>query len=163
MKKVICSIVFVVGLIIGTILLGNTTYNKSITIPSIEYPKNYIDTFVICGGTFDLDINVLITQDTTIAVNYAKSLFNNDSNINASDFLNRGITLSSGDYTTILLWLPKIPKSPEEISILNHEVFHVVRCIMLWSGTPLSEDTDEAWAYETGYISKQIYEHIQNK
>lgn len=53
------------------------------------------------------------------------------------------------------------------LDALAHEVFHLTKYIMEYIGTTLSDDSEEAWAYLTGYlfetIRKEIKELIRNK
>lgn len=46
-------------------------------------------------------------------------------------------------------------------AIVAHEVFHAVYYIMNESGVKLSEDSEEAFAYLTEYLMKQIVEHLK--
>lgn len=55
----------------------------------------------------------------------------------------------------ILVWFPDKNVKKE---VLNHELFHVTSCIMMWVGIPLTRDTNEAYAYLFGYLTKEFYE-----
>lgn len=119
---------------------------------------NRIDTFTLSGGTFDMDVKVVITENVPFA--FQVVLDNIDSSFTSKDFNARGVTFYKYGYN-IVMWLPERPVSVEQISIANHELFHVVKSIMFNSGIDLSDETEEAYAYEFQYVSKQFYEKIK--
>ena len=47
------------------------------------------------------------------------------------------------------------------LAAIAHEIFHAVYYIMKESGVKLSEDSEEAFAYLTEYLMKQIIEHLK--
>lgn len=60
-----------------------------------------------------------------------------------------------------LIRMRQIPETPTEKGVLAHEIFHVVTFIMDKIGSKLEIGTsDEPYAYLTGYITKKIYEKI---
>lgn len=63
------------------------------------------------------------------------------------------ITYCQGGIITIWFSSENPPKD-----VVNHEFFHATVCIMEWVGIPLSEDTNEAYAYLFGYLTKEFYE-----
>lgn len=72
---------------------------------------------------------------------------------------NRGKTCQFSSGQTVI-WLPNSPQSVDELSVLNHEIFHAVTLILNKVGIRLSEDSEEAYAYLIQYVSKQIYLHL---
>jgi len=61
-----------------------------------------------------------------------------------------------------LIRLRKSPKTDEDYSFLQHEIFHAVTMIMHKIGIRLSiGKSDEAYAYLIGYLTKKIYEKIK--
>lgn len=58
------------------------------------------------------------------------------------------------------IWVPKFPKSPREYGFLQHEINHAVTIILDKLGMTLSGDSEEAYAYLTGYITEKVYEFI---
>ena len=55
------------------------------------------------------------------------------------------------------LWMPKVPEKPQEYATLGHEIFHAAFGIMDEIGASPSEDSEEAYAYLIGYLTKEIY------
>jgi hypothetical protein len=110
--------------------------------------------FIIPGGQFDMDVKVIITEDTAYALKYVKE--NLDSTAKSEDFNSRGTTFTSIGGKSPIIWMP----NTNDISIINHELLHVTINIMAWAGVPLTEDTEEVYAYELQYLSKHFYDHI---
>jgi hypothetical protein len=52
-------------------------------------------------------------------------------------------------------------KDIQDLNIIAHESFHVTCCIMRYVDIPLSEDSEEAFAYLLGYITEQYQELIE--
>lgn len=57
-----------------------------------------------------------------------------------------------------VVWLPSLPQSVEDMQFLSHEIFHAVCAIMTGIGVHLSDDSEEAYAYLTGYITRKVLE-----
>jgi hypothetical protein len=66
-----------------------------------------------------------------------------------------GLHLCKRGYPSVI-WLPRRPRTPTEISTLSHEVLHVVRRLFEWVGIPLTRDTDEAYCYALGHLVKDV-------
>lgn len=60
----------------------------------------------------------------------------------------------------IVLWMPKIPTTPEEKGTLQHEIFHATNDMMEKVGIRLTLASDEAYAYLIGYISTKVEEFL---
>ena len=58
-----------------------------------------------------------------------------------------------------LNFVPKL-SDPFEMSLLQHEIFHVVGFMMSEINTPLNNDTHEAYAYLVQYLTEQIYKEL---
>lgn len=114
-----------------------------------EYEVIQLDT-----GTFDIGAEVIITQDTVLARQFIETEL--EIEIPDNSFDARGVTFSNLNYP-IIIWLPKKPVTPEEISIASHELFHTTLRIMEWAGVELNEYTEEVFCFETQYLSKQLY------
>ena len=66
-----------------------------------------------------------------------------------------GISLGSSALTgsgQVVLWLP----NPKDKATLAHEIFHIACFIMEKVGIRLCHDSDEAYAYLIGYITKKV-------
>lgn len=109
---------------------------------------------ILSGDTFDMDVNVLITDDTAFAATYVRE--NLDSTVTGADFDCRGITFPIRDGKSPIVWLPY--KSP--IAIINHELFHATVEVMNWASVPLNITTEEVYAYELQHPSQQLDNQI---
>lgn len=67
--------------------------------------------------------------------------------------------LKNRDY--IVYFPNKLVEEAYFLSVINHEVFHVVHGILNGIGMSLTNKSQEAYAYLTGYINKKIYEQLQ--
>ena len=116
--------------------------------------------FIMDGGTFDVDILVVISEDLDRVVDSVNS-FLSDSTLSKRDFIARGVTYHSND-GRIILWMPSMSYGDvNDVATANHELFHVVKAIMFWANISLSNDTEETYAYEMAYISRQFYNHFK--
>jgi len=52
------------------------------------------------------------------------------------------------------------PKNPQGYSVLAHEIFHAVDFIMRHIGITLSPDSDEAYAYLIGYVTREFFKAV---
>ena len=63
----------------------------------------------------------------------------------------------------ILLWLKqKPPFTAYHMGCLAHEIFHCAEFILSKVGIKLSNKSDEAYAYLIGYITENIFNHLNN-
>lgn len=84
------------------------------------------------------------------------------------NFVGRCIEVKSkepgGDYRVVVMlpeWLPAFgcPKpTPESISVLAHELFHVTEFVMWHHGIEHTEETQEAWAYYFDHLLRRALE-----
>jgi hypothetical protein len=115
------------------------------------------EVITLTGDTFDMDVKVLITDDTAFAAKYVRD--NLDSAVTGADFDCRGITFPIRDGKPPIVWLPY--KSP--IAIINHELFHATVEVMNWASVPLNVTTEEVYAYELQHLSQQLDNQINIK
>lgn len=59
-----------------------------------------------------------------------------------------------------IIRLRSVPKSVTDYGTLAHEIFHAVTFILTRIGMSLTNESDEAYAYLIGYLTKEIYKHI---
>ena len=109
----------------------------------------------LSGSTFDLDVKVLITDDIDFAVKYVKE--NLDSTVKSEDFDARAVTFGTIDGKSPIIWLPH----ETTVDVINHELLHATVSIMNWAGVPLTDSTEEVYAYELQYLSNQFYKQIK--
>lgn len=140
---------------IGITILGITIFGilKLTEIIPTELTTKY-ELITLSGDTFDMDVNVLITDDTAFAVKYVRD--NLDSAVTAEDFDCRGVTFSIKDGKPPIIWLPY--KSP--VAIINHELFHATVEVMTWASIPFNVATEEVYAYELQHLSQQLDNQI---
>lgn len=110
-------------------------------------------------STFDMPVLVIITEDTIKALKFIKE--NNDSSAKIEDLEARGVTFTVNEGKPPIIWIPHMDGSPEDISILNHELLHANFSILSWAGLSLSDSTEEVYAYNYQFLIKKFYEHIK--
>ena len=109
----------------------------------------------LSGGTFDLDVKVIITDDTAFAAKYIHD--NNGAIVEPGDLDARGSTFGTLEGSTPVIWLPR----DFTTSVANHELFHATIDLMKWAGVPLHGNTEEAYAYEMQQLSNEFYNQIK--
>ena len=112
------------------------------------------EVITLTGDTFDMDVKVLITDDTAFAAKYVRD--NLDSAVTGADFDCRGVTFPIKDGKSPVIWLPY--KSP--VAIINHELFHATVEVMTWASVPFNVATEEVYAYELQHLSNQLDNQI---
>lgn len=70
----------------------------------------------------------------------------------------KGRTVYSQEHNSFFAWIPEKPKTAQDIGFLIHELFHSTYAVMLNIGIPLSDDTEEAYAYTMGYLTEKVLE-----
>lgn len=73
---------------------------------------------------------------------------------------NKGQTVIDQEKQIFLLWLPRLPKTPEDFGFLAHEVFHATTLTMDAVGARFSEDSEEVYAYLCGWLTQRIGEEF---
>lgn len=136
-------------------LLGLLAGAVMITLIVDHEPSGRTCKFTIPGGTFDMDVRVIITEDTAYAAEYIRE--NLDASVTGNDLNCRGITFGVLDGRGPIIWLP----TAEDVSINNHELFHATMNIMQWAGVEYSDKTEESYAYQMQYLSNQFYNKIK--
>jgi len=114
--------------------------------------------FQIEANPYDVNINIIITQDTTLALKFAK--LNTDSTVTIEDFRGAASVSLTGDGIPTI-WFPSLTRSTRDIAKANHELMHMLFYITNRAGLSLNESTDEAFAYELDYLTLQLYKHIK--
>ena len=140
---------FIAGISLGTAIILLLQKNPEITT---KYQVITLE-----GNTFDLDVKVLITEDTAFAAKYIKE--NLDSTAKSNDLDARGVTYGTIDGKSPIIWLPHT----NDISVINHELLHATINIMNWAGVPLTNDTEEVYTYELQHLSNEFFKQIKPK
>lgn len=59
-----------------------------------------------------------------------------------------------------LIRLKYFPSTATDHGIISHEIFHAVDFLLDRVGMKLTESSNEAYAYLIGYITQEVYSHI---
>jgi hypothetical protein len=110
-------------------------------------------------STFDMPVFVIITEDTSKALEFVKN--NNNNSATIEDFDARAITFPINNGKPPIIWIPHMDGSAEDISIINHELLHANFSILDWAGVSLSDSSEEAFTYNYQFITKQFYGKIK--
>ena len=142
-KYMLLFIIAIVGIIFGAYLIK--------THPQITTQSK---TVFITGSTFDMDVIVIVTEDTAYAGQYVRE--NLDSTVTSKDFDARGVTFGPVEGKPIIIWL----YDAEDKGVVAHEFFHATLYKMYWAGMELHSETEEAFAYEIQYLTTQFYNQV---
>jgi hypothetical protein len=140
------AIAFMLGLIAMIFIAYIVKTNPQITTQS--------KIVFITGSTFDMDVIVLVTEDTAYAAQYVRD--NLDSTVTGKDFDARAVTFGPQEGKPIIIWL----SDAEDKGVVAHEFFHATLYKMYWAGMELHSETEEAFAYELQYLTTQFYNQV---
>lgn len=132
------------------ILLGFIIGFALFAIVSVITERYTDHVLTIPGKTFDLDVVVVIEDDVHKAYKVVKKF---DTTANIADFEARGVTFVNG--SSIVVWMPKV-----DDQIVAHELLHANIAIMNWAGVKLNNDTEEVYAYNLQYLTKEFYKQL---
>lgn len=60
----------------------------------------------------------------------------------------------------IILYMPHLPSTTKDLSVLQHEIFHVVFFVMDKIGVTLASNCDEAFSYLIQFLTKKILDEF---
>jgi hypothetical protein len=140
------AIAFMLG-IIGMIFVAYLVQNN----PQITTQSKIV---FITGSTFDMDVIVLVTEDTAYAAQYVRE--NLDSTVTGKDFNARAVTFGPLDGKPIIVWL----SDAEDKGVVAHELLHATLQIMYWAGVEINPVTEEIVAYQLQYLTHQFYNQL---
>lgn len=110
--------------------------------------------FYLQGDTFDMDVKVLITDDTAYARAFVREHL--DSSVTSNDFNSRATTFGTKDGESPIVWLSQA----NDQGVVAHELFHVTLDIMKWASVPLGDSTEEVYSYELQHLTNQFYKQL---
>ena len=115
--------------------------------------------FIVGCGIFPFEIMVCFGDKSKMF----KSLEKYISKCDLIDFKKR--TFKKGCYSMFnggqsLIWIYRKPLDIQDLSLLNHEIFHAVTYILERVGITLSESSEETYAYLTQYLTEKIYNEL---
>jgi hypothetical protein len=140
------------GIIIGVSLVAMIA--TSIWVADEKAPQTNYKVYTIPAGTFDLDVQIIVTEDTAFAAKYIAKNF--DSTIKAPDLDARAVTFGTADGKPPIIWFSDI----EDSSVVQHELLHVTIDMMKWAGIELNNQTEEVYTYQLQYLTKQFYKQV---
>lgn len=141
--------------VIATILILFTIfYTCFITSGKENTPKHIDKTIVLNGGTYDVEIQVIVTQDAEKALQFV--IENVDMPVTPEDFEASGVTFADEE-GNIVIWLDNV----EDYGVISHELLHATFSIMLWAGIPLNDTTEESYTYQLQYLTNQFYNKLK--
>jgi hypothetical protein len=144
------------GIILGVSLVAMIA--TSIWVADEKVPQTNYKAYTIPAGTFDLEVQIIVTEDTAFAAKYIVTNF--DSTIKAPDLDARAVTFGTADGKPPIVWFSDI----EDSAVVQHELLHVTIDMMKWAGIELNEHTEEVYTYQLQYLTKQFYKQVnQNK
>ena len=158
MKKILVLSLFLIQVISGSCQL-----NKPVEPNNLEEEQKLWDLrkmeFAISGSPYTDSIYIYINPDTQEVVEHLQASYGLE--ITEEEiFEASGYSFSQGGL--FVIWL----NDYKNIPTLSHEVFHTTVELLRRSGLTLSEDSEEAYAYQIAYITKQIiykYAEIQQR
>jgi hypothetical protein len=144
------------GIILGVSLVAMIV--TSIWVADEKVPQTNYKAYTIPAGTFDLDVQIIVTEDTAFAAKYIAKNF--DSSLKSPDLDARAVTFGTADGKPPIIWFSDI----EDSSVVQHELLHVTIDMMKWAGIELNDQTEEVYTYQLQYLTKQFYKQVnQNK
>ena len=143
LKYGILFMLAIIGMIFGAYLVQ--------THPNITTQSKIV---FITGSTFDMDLIVLVTEDTAYAAQYVRE--NLDPTVTGRDFDARAVTFGPQEGKPIIIWL----SDADDKGVVAHEFFHATLYKMYWAGMELHSETEEAFAYELQYLTTQFYNQV---
>ena len=116
-----------------------------------------IKSFYIYDEIYKASIWVIVCKDKDGAISYMKKKYN----LNLpKGRMGEGCTWTI-EYDGCVIWMPKFTRTAKWLSVLNHELFHVISFILRdRAKIPLSKKSEEAYCYYFEAMSKQIIEEL---
>lgn len=117
-------------------------------------PESIEKTIILDGGTYDTEVNVIITTDPDVAFEFVAEHVDNP--ITPRDFEASGVTFTDEE-GRVAVWI----SDSNDKGVVNHELLHATFSIMMWAGIPLNESTEESYAYQLQYLTNQFYNKLK--
>lgn len=108
-------------------------------------------------GIYPFDVLVFLGTKPEEVTRYLSKRYGIN-NLDVSIFIKpqgKLITFESG---SSVLWTREVPKRGS--ALLAHEIFHAVCNIMVRTGIPLTEESEEAYAYAIQFLTNKINEKL---
>lgn len=116
-------------------------------IPLVVYP-------------FDVMVSISESDESLFAKLKKMGVDISDTNLHVYSDTQRGRTiLFKGNQSLIRMY--ELRDTPDWYGHLAHEIFHAVEFIMERIGAKLTAESDEAYAYLVGYLTKEIHKKIK--
>lgn len=124
--------------------------------PTISHHSASIYVEKVSTGTYETDLYIVVTADTNLARTSIDTIIKGTDADTSYSFANAEAETFYNGQWPIAIWIQKIPSTPEEYGTLNHEMLHATIGVMRATSIPLTDESEEAYTYEMGYISEQI-------
>lgn len=109
---------------------------------------------------FDVMVSISESDESLFAKLKKKGVDITDTSLSVYSDTHRGRTiLFKGNQSLIRMY--ELRDTPEWYGNLAHEIFHAAEFIMERIGMKLTTESDEAYAYLIGYLTKEIYSKIK--
>jgi hypothetical protein len=109
---------------------------------------------------FKQGVIVMVTRDTKRAAANVRKWYNGDFEEWDADSVD-GKTLSREGYNGAVIWIRQPPRTPYQLAVLGHEVFHAVARIMDRLKVPLNYTTEETYTYTFEFIYSTILTELR--
>ena len=80
---------------------------------------------------------------------------------NSINEFNQGKFLWSEKLNQWIIWLPRIPKTIQDMASLVHEIEHCVFYLFQYKGLKHSDDSEEAYAYMMEFLFQEIMTKVK--
>lgn len=134
---------------------GQNTFN----IERFKPDTTGVKIVTLTADPYDVDVVVLIGQDKGKVAQLLR-WYLWDATITPDTLNARAITFwpDSTSPGVPCIWIPEIPKDADNMGLFSHEMTHMTHLIMDYAGIVYSDEAEEAFAYENGYLTRQFYD-----
>ncbi|RJQ33884.1 hypothetical protein C4568_03725 [Candidatus Parcubacteria bacterium] len=118
--------------------------------------------FVVTHGSYPFDVMVCIGTTHAEVIKALNKKMGRKMDKEEADYLElhsigRTVMLDGGQ--TILM-AEDLKNNPDFHANLSHEILHAVSFLFDRVGLPHTTQGDEAWAYQVGHLTREIYKHL---
>lgn len=115
--------------------------------------------FIVDCQIYPFDIMVCFGDKSQMFKDLSKYLSKEQiSDFKKETFKNGCATMFTTGQT--VLWLYKKPENGFDLSLLAHEIFHCATLLLGRVGIPLTESSEEAYAYFIQFLTEKIYNEL---
>lgn len=121
--------------------------------------------FELKGSVFPTDVLVCLGKTEQEITEYITDVFDyalsdeEKTDLKPSKAWQGRTVLMEGNW--IVMMLKHHPANASGFAILAHEIFHATDMMLRIRSIKLSNDSDEVWAYQIQWLTKEIYRHFK--